>query len=124
MLSIHGTGIGGGVTVGRARVLESRRFDVARYHVPVAGVDIEVARLDAALSEVKQGLRSLVEHLPGDAPTEARALVEVQAMILDDPLLCEAARQQIVQEEEKWERKQQNKIEYVVMGINKPEIGW
>jgi len=98
MFSIHGTGIGGGITIGRARVLESRRFDVARYHVPVAGVDIEVARLDAALSEVKQGLRSLVEHLPGDAPTEARALVEVQAMILDDPLLCEAARQQIVQE--------------------------
>lgn len=98
MFSIHGTGIGGGITIGRARVLESRRFDVARYHVPVAGVDIEVARLDAALAEVKQGLRSLVAHLPGDAPTEARALVEVQAMILDDPLLCEAARQQIVED--------------------------
>ncbi len=98
MFSIHGTGIGGGITIGRARVLESRRFDVARYHVPVAGVDIEVARLDAALAEVKQGLRSLVAHLPDDAPTEARALVEVQAMILDDPLLCEAARQQIVED--------------------------
>lgn len=98
MFSIHGTGIGGGITIGRARVLESRRFDVARYHVPVAGVDLEVARLDAALAEVKQGLRSLVAHLPGDAPTEARALVEVQAMILDDPLLCDAARQQIVED--------------------------
>jgi len=98
MFSIHGTGIGGGITIGRARVLESRRFDVARYHVPVAGVDIEVARLDAALAEVKQGLRSLVAHLPGDAPTEARALVEVQAMILDDPVLGEAARQQIVED--------------------------
>jgi phosphotransferase system enzyme I (PtsI) len=98
MFSIHGTGIGGGITIGRARVLESRRFDVARYHVPTAGVNAEIARLDAALAEVKQGLRELVEHLPGDAPTEARALIEVQAMILDDPLLCEAARQQIMQE--------------------------
>jgi len=97
MFSIHGTGIGGGIVIGRARVLESRRFDVARYHVPAGGVDAEIARLDAALADVKLDLRGLVSQLPEDAPAEARALIEVHAMILDDPMLCEAARGQIAE---------------------------
>ncbi len=97
MFSIHGTGIGGGIVIGRARVLESRRFDVARYHVPAAALQAEVDRLDAALRTVKVELRSLSSHLPEDAPAEARALIDVHAMILDDPMLCEAARDQISQ---------------------------
>ncbi len=95
MFSIHGTGIGGGIVIGRARVLESRRFDVSRYHVPAAALQSEVDRLDAALKAVKVELRSLSSHLPEDAPAEARALIDVHAMILDDPMLCEAAREQI-----------------------------
>jgi len=95
VFSVHGTGIGGGIVIGRARVLESRRFDVARYHVPAAGAQAEIERLDGALADVKVGLRNLVSHLPEDAPTEARALIEVHAMILDDPMLCDAARTQI-----------------------------
>jgi len=95
MFSIHGTAIGGGIVIGRARVLESRRFDVARYHVPASAVDAEIARLELALADVKAELSAVGEHLPEDAPAEARALVEVHAMILDDPMLTEAVRGQI-----------------------------
>ena len=95
MFSIHATAIGGGIVIGRARVLESQRFDVARYHLPPEAVDAEVARLDAALADVKSELESLSEQLPDDVPAEARALLEVHAMILDDPMLAEAARDQV-----------------------------
>ena len=96
MFSIHGTAIGGGIVIGRARVLESRRFDVARYHVSVEQTSAEVLRLEHALAEVKAELGLLGDHLPDDAPPEARALLEVHAMILDDPMLTEAAREQIL----------------------------
>ena len=95
MFSIHGTAIGGGIVIGRARVLESQRFDVARYHVPAEVAPAEVARLDAALQDVKAEIDALCGQLPDDAPAEARALLEVHAMILDDPMLAEAARDQI-----------------------------
>ncbi|MCL4745461.1 MAG: phosphoenolpyruvate--protein phosphotransferase [Burkholderiaceae bacterium] len=98
MFSIHGTGIGGGIVIGRARVLESRRFDVARYHVPSAGIEAEVVRLDKALEAVRGELGALGEHLSDDAPSEARALLEVHAMILDDPQLAQAARDDIVEQ--------------------------
>ncbi len=95
MFSIAGTGIGGGIVIGRARVLESRRFDVARYHVAQAQREAEQDRLRRAIEEVKAEIAGLVEALPADAPTEAHALMEVHSMILDDPSLAEAALEQI-----------------------------
>ena len=96
MFSIHGTAIGGGIVIGRARVLESRRFDVVRYHVPSEQAEAEVERLELALADVKAELGMLGDHLPEDAPPEAIALLEVHAMILDDPMLTDAAREQIL----------------------------
>ena len=96
MFSIHGTAIGGGIVIGRARVLESRRFDVVRYHVRAEHARAEIDRLEHALDDVKAELRQLGDHLPDDAPPEAHALLEVHAMILDDPMLTDAAREQIV----------------------------
>ena len=92
MFSLHGTGIGGGIVIGRARVLESRQRDVTRYRLAPAQVDAELARLESALAQVKSELADVAERLPADAPAEASALLEVHAMILDDPSLLAEAR--------------------------------
>jgi phosphotransferase system enzyme I (PtsI) len=44
-----------------------------------------------ALGDVKADLAALADELPADAPAEARALLEVHSMILDDPTLVEAS---------------------------------
>jgi phosphotransferase system enzyme I (PtsI) len=91
MFTLSGTGIGGGIVIGRARVLESRRFDVVRYHLAEDQREAEQARLRRALGEVKADLAALADELPAEAPTEARALLEVHSMILDDPSLADAS---------------------------------
>ena len=96
MFSISGTGIGGGIVIGRARVLESRRFDVARYHIGEELRPAESTRLREAIDEVKRDIAALAEELPADAPSEARALLEVHSMILDDPSLAEAALDHVI----------------------------
>jgi len=93
MFSIHGTGIGGGIVIGRARVLESRQRDVPRYRLGPAQLESELSRLETAIEVVRAELFALAEHLPADGPAEARALLDVHAMILDDPLLAQAARE-------------------------------
>ena len=95
MFSIGGTGLGGGIVIGRARVLESRRFDVARYHVADDLRIVEQERLRRALHEVKADIAALAGDLPDDAPAEAAALLEVHSMILDDPALASAALEHI-----------------------------
>ena len=96
MFSISGTGIGGGIVIGRARVLESRRFDVARYHIAEDLRPAEFTRLREAIDEVKRDIAALAEELPADAPSEARALLEVHSMILDDPSLTDAALDHVI----------------------------
>ncbi len=91
MFSLHGTPIGGGIVIGRARVLESRGLDAVRYRLPADQVGAEVDRLNRAIDVVRQELALVASHLPADAPQEAHALLEVHVMILDDPSLGEAA---------------------------------
>jgi phosphotransferase system enzyme I (PtsI) len=92
MFSLHGTGIGGGIVVGRAVVLESRMIDVPRYRIEFARRDAEAARLERAIDAVRAELSSVAAHLPHDAPAEAQALLQVHAMILDDPSLALQAK--------------------------------
>ncbi len=91
MFALHGTGIGGGIVVGRAVVLESRLIDVPRYRVEFAMRLAETSRLARAVETVRAELRAIAEHLPPDAPSEAQALLQVHAMILDDPSLAPQA---------------------------------
>ena len=95
MFGLQGTGIGGGIVIGRARVLETRQRDVLRYRLQPENADAELERLQSATDAVKAELGELAEHLPEDAPAEARALLDVHAMILDDPALADAAREAI-----------------------------
>jgi phosphotransferase system enzyme I (PtsI) len=95
VFALHGTGIGGGVVVGRAVVLESRLIDVPRYRIDLAGRPAEVERLSRAVDAVRSELVALGGNLPADAPSEAQALLQVHEMILDDPTLIDQARSAI-----------------------------
>ena len=97
MLRLSGSGVGGGIAIGRARVLEVASRDVPRRRIEPADIEAEQVRLSQAVSQVKAELAALVEGLPQGAPTEAAALLEVHAMILDDPALSGAARASIVE---------------------------
>ena len=92
MFSLHGTGIGGGIVVGRAVVLESRLIDVPRYRITPEQRAAELGRLDRAIDVVKLELANLGEQLPVDAPPEAQALLQIHAMMLEDPSLVEQTR--------------------------------
>jgi phosphotransferase system enzyme I (PtsI) len=91
MFTVFGTPIGGGIVMGRACVVESRLLDVPRYRLAEDAVQADVARLEAAAGAVTHELAAVAAHLSPDAPAEARALLDVHSMILNDPALIEAA---------------------------------
>lgn len=95
MFSVHGIPIGGGIVIGRALVLEANRADVPRYRLAVDQLEAEVGRLEAAIQTVREELDTLIAQLPASAPPEARALLEVHAMMLNDPALGEEARRMV-----------------------------
>ena len=91
MFTVFGTPIGGGIVTGRACVVESRLIDVPRYRLAADAVPEELKRLELAVAVVTNELEEVAAHLSADAPTEARALLDVHIMILNDPALIEAA---------------------------------
>lgn len=96
---IHGHALAGGIAIGRATVLLRQDQDIVRSTVPASQVGAELGRLTDAIIEVKRELQSLADQLPDTAPPEARALLQVHALMIDDPTLASAARARIADEQ-------------------------
>jgi len=95
MFSVHGTGLGGGIAIAKARRLVMAMRDVVRFQVEPHRVEAEMSRLDAAMSDVRMDLEAISEQLPEDSPQEGPALLDIHLMILEDPALLQGARANI-----------------------------
>ncbi len=89
---LFGLPVSRGVAIGRAVLVSSSRIDVAHYFIPAAEVGAEIARLRAARDAVVAELTTLQEDLPGDAPAELSALLDVHLMLLNDETLHTATK--------------------------------
>ena len=89
MLSLNGSGIGIGLTFGRAVVLERWRRTTPDYSISQESVDTEIERFRTALASVKAELHELQNTIPIDAPPETLAFIDVHLLMLDDPVISE-----------------------------------
>ena len=86
-----------GVAIGRAVLVASSRVDVAHYFVAPAEIPGEVERLLRARDAVALELSTLKDELPGDAPHELAALLDVHLMLLHDEAFTGGASHWIVE---------------------------
>jgi phosphoenolpyruvate-protein phosphotransferase (PTS system enzyme I) len=92
---VFGLPVSRGVAIGRAVLVASSRVDVAHYFIDETRVDAEIERLRVARDEVAEELATLQRDLPGDAPGELSALLDVHLMLLHDETLTGATKQWI-----------------------------
>ncbi|WP_372528638.1 phosphoenolpyruvate--protein phosphotransferase [Piscinibacter sp.] len=92
---VFGLPVSRGVAIGRAVLVASSRVDVAHYFIDESRVDSEIARMRAARDAVAGELTALKRDLPGDAPAELPALLDVHLMLLHDEALTGATKQWI-----------------------------
>jgi phosphotransferase system enzyme I (PtsI) len=88
--TLHGAGIAGGIAIGRAHLISTARFEVARLEVAAERVEEEVRRLEDASAQVRGELIGLRASVPASAPQEMSAFLDLHLMILSDPHLTEA----------------------------------
>jgi phosphoenolpyruvate-protein phosphotransferase (PTS system enzyme I) len=92
---LFGLPVSQGVAIGRAVLVASSRVDVAHYFVPPERIEAEIDRLRDARDTVARELTLLQRDLPGDAPAELSALLDVHLMLLHDDTLTGATKQWI-----------------------------
>jgi phosphoenolpyruvate-protein phosphotransferase (PTS system enzyme I) len=90
---VFGIAVSRGVAIGRAVLVASSRVDVAHYFVTPDEIQSEIARLLRARDAVVHELATLKDELPGDAPHELAALLDVHLMLLHDEALTGSASQ-------------------------------
>ncbi len=95
MLTLHGKGVSGGITIGRAFVLRRERIKVQEYVVPHAFIDSEVERFTQAVDRARHQLREIRDHIPGSAPAEAVSFIDTHLLILNDTMIAEAPIEEI-----------------------------
>ena len=95
--SLHGLAVARGIAIGQAVVVTSSRAEVSHYFIEPCQVENELARARAARDAVVAELQHLAQDLPGDAPAELGALLDVHLMLLQDELLLGGVRQWIVE---------------------------
>ncbi len=96
--SLHGIGVSGGYAIGRAQLYSHARLEAPHYVLRPEHIEAEVARFAEAVENVHAELLALQTHIPGGAPTELSAFIEVHALILSDSMLSQAPKRRIREE--------------------------
>jgi phosphotransferase system enzyme I (PtsI) len=94
--TLHGLPVSQGIAIGYAHLVSHALLEVNHYHVQKRYLEKELARFDSALQTVMEDLAGLrATSTAGPGPTEVTAVVDLQIMLLCDPMLVGAARQLI-----------------------------
>ncbi len=96
--SLHGIGVSGGYAIGRAQLYSHARLEAPHYLLRPEHIEAEIARFTEAVENVHAELLGLQKHIPGGAPTELTAFIEVHALILSDSMLSQAPKKRIREE--------------------------
>lgn len=90
MLTLHGTGVSGGIAIGKAYVLHRERPQVPEYVLPPHLLDDEVARFRQAVATARAQLMLIRDHIPASAPAEIASIMDTHLLILQDKMIGEA----------------------------------
>ena len=90
MLALYGTGVSGGICIGKAFVLQSEKPEITEYVLPEHLIDHEVERFLRSVEAVRRELQDIRKHIPENAPPETVSFVDMHLMILEDSMLSDA----------------------------------
>lgn len=84
---LHGQGASRGSALGRARVREPHALEVAEARVAPGEAEAELARLHAAIEQVRGEIRAMRDQLHGALAHEVGEFLDLHTLLLEDPEL-------------------------------------
>ena len=94
--ALHGLPVSQGIAIGHVHLVSHALLEASHYHIAPKHLQNELARLDDAVAAVQGELLGLKAVTTGGLSTsEVGAFVDLQLMMLADPMLIDAARKLI-----------------------------
>jgi len=95
---LKGTSASPGIAIGRAYLYDRRRVKTPKMHIVPEAVEVEIARLDAAIRQSYEQLEVIKQRLKQTRGEEEFRIIEAHQLILTDEHLVEPARRMIREE--------------------------
>jgi phosphotransferase system enzyme I (PtsI) len=97
-ISLHGIGLGGGIAIGKAYILDKDLDDATQYTLEETDIEDEVERFEKALKDTRRELEYLRGTIPSGAPAELGAFLSLNIMMLSDSQIAQAPIELIKEE--------------------------
>lgn len=95
--TLHGLPVSQGIAIGHVHLVSHALLEVNHYHVAPKHLQDELARLEDAVATVQGELVGLkAAASSGQSHTEVGAFVDLQLMMLADPMLIDSDRKSVV----------------------------
>jgi phosphotransferase system enzyme I (PtsI) len=86
-IALHGMGVSRGIAIGKVHVVKRDQLDIREYSIKRHRLDDEVKRFENALTNARQQLRAIREHIPASTSVDIEAFIDTHLLMLDDVAL-------------------------------------
>ena len=98
-ITIHGIGLGGGITIGNAYILDKNLDDATAHKLEKHEIKAEVLRFTDAVNQTRREFELLKTNIPKTAPAELGSFLALSIIMLSDSKIAKAPIDIITEEE-------------------------
>ena len=88
-IALHGIGVSRGIAIGKVHIVKRDQLDIREYSIKKPRLDDEIKRFENALTNARQQLRAIREHIPESTSADIEAFIDTHLLMLDDVALTE-----------------------------------
>jgi phosphoenolpyruvate-protein phosphotransferase (PTS system enzyme I) len=88
-IALHGMGVSRGVAIGNVHIIRRDQLEIIEYQIAKPAVEAEVKRLQDAVTQAKQQLRAIRDHIPDSTNVDIAAFIDTHLLMMDDVALTQ-----------------------------------
>jgi phosphoenolpyruvate-protein phosphotransferase (PTS system enzyme I) len=97
-IALTGIGVSPGIAIGHVHLVDRRKVRFPTHHIQAREVEAELLRVDAGFVEAQLSLNALKERVIADGGAEHTPILDAHLLMMQDPMLTEGSRRQIVED--------------------------
>ncbi len=88
-ISLQGVSVSRGIAIGPVHIVQHDQLDVREYSIRNSQLEDEVLRFNDAISDARQQLRAIRNHIPSSTSVDISAFIDTHLLMLEDNALTE-----------------------------------